>query len=63
MLQSEKASTAQEIGAGVSMVVPIGLVAGLVTKTEGTKYQVTTGEYNTMLDKKMAEIKQTCGVT
>jgi hypothetical protein len=63
MLQGEKASTAQKIGAGVSMVVPVGLVVGLVTSTEGTKYQVTTGEYNTMLDKKITEIKQTCGVT
>ncbi len=63
MLQGEKASTAQKIGAGVSMVVPVGLVVGLATSTEGTKYQVTTGEYNTMLDKKITEIKQTCGVT
>jgi hypothetical protein len=63
VLQSEKVSTAEKVGAGVSMVVPIGLVVGLVTSTEGTKYQVTTGEYNVMLDKKIAEIKQTCGLT
>jgi hypothetical protein len=63
MLEGEKASTAQKVGAGISMVAPVGLVVGLVTSTEGTKYQVTTGEYNTMLDKKIAEIKQTCGVT
>jgi len=63
VLESEKASTAQKVANGVSMVVPIGLVVGLVTSTEGTKYQVSTGEYNTMLDKKIAEIKQTCGVS
>jgi hypothetical protein len=63
MLQGEKANTAQKIGAGVTMVVPVGLVVGVVTSTERTKYQVTTGEYNTMLDKKITEIKQTCGVT
>jgi hypothetical protein len=45
------------------MVVPVALVAGLVTGTEGTKHQVTTGEYNTLLDKKITETKQTCGVT
>jgi hypothetical protein len=63
MLQGEEASTAQKVASGVSMVAPIGLVVGLVTSTEGTKYQVTTGEYNTMLTNKIAEIKQTCGVT
>jgi hypothetical protein len=60
MLNSEKASTAAKIGNGISMIAPIGLVAGLATGTEGTKYQVTTGEYNKMLDKKIAEIKQAC---
>ncbi len=60
VLQSEKASTAQMIGNGVSMVFPIGLVVGVVTSTEKTKYQVTTGEYNKMLDKKIAEIKAAC---
>ena len=63
MLQSEKRNTAERVAAGVTMVVPAGLVVGLVTQTEGTKYQVTTGEYNTLLDKKIAEIQQTCRVT
>jgi hypothetical protein len=63
VLQGEKASTAAKIGNGVSMVVPIGLVVGVVTGTEKTKYQVSTGEYNKMIDTKIAEIKTTCGVT
>ena len=33
VLNSEKASTASKIGNGISMVAPIGLVAGLVTGT------------------------------
>ena len=60
MLNSEKASTASKIGNGISMVAPIGLVAGLVTGTEKTKYQVSTGEYNKALDTKIAEIKAAC---
>jgi hypothetical protein len=60
VLNSEKASTASEIGNGVSMVAPIGLVAGLVTGTEKTKYEVTTGEYNKALDTKIAQIKAAC---
>jgi outer membrane murein-binding lipoprotein Lpp len=60
VLNSEKASTASRIGNGISMVAPIGLVAGLVTGTEKTKYQVSTGEYNKALDTKIAQIKAAC---
>ena len=60
MLNSEKASTASKIGNGISMIVPIGLVVGLVTSTEKTKYEVTTGEYNKALDTKIAQIKTAC---
>jgi outer membrane murein-binding lipoprotein Lpp len=60
VLNSEKASTASKIGNGVSMVAPIGLVAGLVTGTEKTKYEVSTGEYNQALDTKIAQIKAAC---
>ena len=60
MLQGEKVHTAQQVGAGISMIVPVGLVAGVATGTEGTKYQVTTGEYNRILDDKIAEIKRVC---
>ena len=59
-LNSEKATTASRVGNGVSMIAPIGLVEGLVTGTEGTKYQVTTGEYNKALDTKIAQIKAAC---
>ena len=61
-LQHEKAHVAQQIAAGVSAIVPIGLVAGVATGTEGTKVQVATGEYNKMIDKKIAEIKAACGI-
>jgi hypothetical protein len=63
VLNSEKASTASKIGNGISMIAPIGLVAGLVTGTEKTKYEVTTGEYNTALDTKIAQIKSACAGT
>jgi hypothetical protein len=63
VLNSEKASTASKIGNGISMIAPIGLVAGLITGTEKTKYEVTTGEYNKALDTKIAQIKAACPVT
>ena len=62
MLQSEKAHVVEQIAMGASSIYPAGLVMGLLTGTEGTKLQVATGEYNQMLDKKISEIKNTCGV-
>ena len=61
-LKSEKAHVAEQIAEGITAIIPIGLVVGVVTWTEGTKYKVATGEYNKMIDKRMAEIKEQCGV-
>jgi len=60
-LEHEKVHVEQQIAEGVGTIVPIGLVVGLVTGTEGTKLKVATGEYNKMIDKKIAEIKSQCG--
>jgi hypothetical protein len=60
MLDEEKKSTTQRVSAGVRSVVPIGLVAGVVTGTAGTKYRIATGQYNQMIDNKVAEIKAAC---
>jgi hypothetical protein len=61
-LGHEKAHTAQEIAEGVTAIVPASLVVGLVTGTEGEKLRVATGDYDKMIDKRIAEIKQTCGI-
>jgi hypothetical protein len=61
-LQAEKAHVGKEIANGVSAIVPIGLVVGVATKTEKARLEVGTGEYNKMIDKKIAEIKSTCGI-
>jgi hypothetical protein len=62
-LNAEKISTAQAAAAGVTAIVPIGLVAGLVTGSEGAKAKMGTGEYNKALDAKIAEIKSTCHIS
>ena len=62
VLEGEKVHAAQQITAGISAIVPVGLVAGAATGTEGTKFKMATGEYNKALDKKIAEIKQECGI-
>ena len=61
-LEHEKAHTAEQIAEGVTALVPASIVVGLVTGTEGEKLRVGTGEYNEMIDKRIAEIKQTCGI-
>ena len=62
VLQSEKAHTAQQIAQVVAAITPAGFVLGALTGTEGTKVQVASGEYNTMIDNRIAAIKATCGV-
>ena len=62
VLQSEKANVAQMIANGVTAIVPAGAVIGIITGTEGDKMKVASGDYNSMIDKKIAEIKQQCNV-
>jgi hypothetical protein len=62
VLQSEKSHVAEQIALGVTAIYPAGALVGLVTRTEGTKLKVATGEYNKMIDQKIAEIKTNCGL-
>jgi hypothetical protein len=62
MLQSEKASVAQQIAEGATAIYPAGLVLGFASGTEGTKLSVATGEYNQMIDDRIAEIRAKCGI-
>jgi hypothetical protein len=47
---------------GVTAIAPAGLVLGMLTGTEQTKLQVATGDYNSMIDRRITEIKATCGL-
>jgi hypothetical protein len=62
MLQHEKAHVAQQIIEGVTAITPAGIVIGVVTGTEVVKLKVAVGKYNKMIDARIAEIKETCGV-
>ena len=62
MLEHEKAHTMDKIAQGVSAIMPASAVVGLVKGTEGTKMKVASGDYNKMIDKRIAEIKQHCGI-
>ena len=62
VLQAEQANVAERIAMGVTMIYPAAAVIGLLTRTEDTKYQVATGEYNKAIEKKITQIKTTCGL-
>ena len=61
-LKSEKTHASQQLADGVMAIIPVSLVVGVATGTEGSKAKVATGDYNKMLDKKIAEIKSQCGI-
>jgi hypothetical protein len=62
VLQSEKANVVQQMAAGLQAIVPTSIVVGLITGTSGTRAQVESGEYNKMIDARIAEIKSVCGM-
>ncbi len=61
-LKSERAHTMDQIADGISSIVPVGALSGMLTGTEGTKFEVASGDYNDAIDKRIAEIKSKCGV-
>lgn len=62
MLQQEKANVVERIAEGATAIYPGGLVLGLATGLEETKMKVAIGDYNEMIDKRMADIRRTCGL-
>jgi hypothetical protein len=62
ILEQEKVNAAQQFAAGASSILPIGAVVNLLDKTEGTQLKVGFGEYNRMLNAKIAEIKKECNI-
>ena len=62
ILQQEKAHVAQQVLAGVGSIMPAGIVIGIVTRTQKTKMKVAVGKYDKMIDERIAEIKEECGV-
>jgi len=62
VLEGEKVGLIGQVASGVTMVAPVGLAVGILTGTIDTKFRVTTGEYNDMLDNRIALIKRSCGL-
>jgi hypothetical protein len=62
MLRSEKANVLQRMAEGVTAVYPASLVVGTIAGVEGTKLKVAAGDYNKLIDARIAAIQQKCGV-
>ena len=62
VLQGEKTHASEQLATGVTTIVPIGLFTSAVQGKTAENAKVATGDYNKMLDAKIAEIKKTCGV-
>ncbi len=61
-LEDEKVNVAQQVASGVTAIVPVGLVMGILTGTEGTKISVASGDYNKAIDNRIDQIKMECGL-
>ena len=62
VLNSEKTHVAEQVIKGVTAILPAGAVLGILTGTEGKKLEIATGDYNKKIDKRIADIKSTCGL-
>ena len=62
VLKHEKVHVAQQIAEGVTSIAPPGIFLGEITGTQETKLKVSTGDYNKMIDERIAGIKEKCGV-
>lgn len=62
VLESEKTHASEQLATGVATLVPVGLVVSVAEGNTGQNASVATGDYNEMLDNKIAEIKMRCGV-
>ncbi len=54
MLQHEKAHVQDQLLLGVSAISPAGAIVGVAKGTESTKMKVATGDYNKMIDRRIA---------
>jgi hypothetical protein len=47
---------------GATAIYPAGAVLGILSGTETTKLKVAIGEYDSQIDARIAQIKNTCGI-
>jgi hypothetical protein len=63
ILEQERASVVKQIENGVTAIAPVSAVLGIISGTEMDKLKVGTHSYNHQINKKIAQIRQECGVS
>jgi PBP1b-binding outer membrane lipoprotein LpoB len=61
-LAAEKANVQTEMANGAVSIVPVGILVNEVSGTEKARFEIGTGEYNKLIDNRIALIKSTCGI-
>ncbi|NRA04127.1 MAG: hypothetical protein HRU00_16150 [Myxococcales bacterium] len=61
-LNAHRTSGGQRVVQGVTAVIPISAVIGILSGGEGDKIRVASGAHNQSIDEKIAEIRETCGL-
>ena len=62
-LEDEKASVGRRALAGVRSIIPFSAAAGILMGDYSDRVEVATGAYNDALEKKIQEIRTTCGIS
>jgi len=62
VLEDEKANVAEQVVAGVTSIIPVSLVLGVLTLTEDDKIEIAIGHYDKLIDTRIAKIKADCGL-
>jgi hypothetical protein len=63
VIKEDKASAGKRIWEGFSSILPISIIINLVRGTYTDKIKVAAGKYNKMIDQKVADIEEECGIT
>ena len=61
ILEKERASNLKRLAAGVRSILPVSAVVGLLKGTWKDRTKVAAGDYNKAIDRRIREIKATCG--
>jgi hypothetical protein len=62
VLEDEKANVGERIVAGVTSIIPVSAVLGILTLTEDDKIQMAVGHYNKLIETRIEKIKTDCGL-
>jgi hypothetical protein len=62
ILESEKASSSEQAKSGIKMIVPAAAARSILHRDYLNREEVATGQYNSDIEAKIAEIKNKCGI-